>query len=109
MPLDVKLVKHLMRMRRLSQKDLADMAGVTEAAMSRYLSGVRQPRAEKVANMATALGATSDELLGRTASPPGPSELVRLVARNADKIPGDVKLQIIRILAMPPEPPEKED
>ena len=109
MPLDIKLVKTLMHRQNLSQKDLAGMAGLTEAALSRYLSGERQPRAEKVANLATALGTTSDELLGRAMSPPGPSELVRLVARNADKIPADVKMQLIRILAMPDETTERKD
>lgn len=109
MPLDIELVKRLMKLKNLSQKDLASMSGVTEAAMSRYLAGVRQPRADKVANMATALGATSDALLGRLEFPPAPSELVRLVARNAGKIPDDVRMQLIRLLAESATAQEKEN
>ena len=85
------------------------MSGVTEAAMSRYLAGERQPRADKIANMATALHSTSDELLGRMIEGPDINETIRLVARNADKIPADVKLQLIRILTMPAESNGKDD
>lgn len=107
--LDIQLVRKLMQQIHLSQRDLAAMSGVTEAAMSRYLAGERQPRADKVANMATALRTTSDELLGRKIEGPDINETIRLVARNADKIPADVKLQLIRILTMPDEPNGKDD
>lgn len=107
--LDTRLVRTLMKQYDLSQKDLAGMSGVTEAAMSRYLAGERQPRADKIANMATALHSTSDELLGRKIEGPDINETIRLVARNADKIPADVKLQLIRILTMPDEPNGKDD
>lgn len=107
--LDTRLVRKLMKQYDLSQKDLAGMSGVTEAAMSRYLAGERQPRADKIANMATALHSTSDELLGRKIEGPDINETIRLVARNADKIPADVKLQLIRILTMPDEPNGKDD
>ena len=46
MSLDVELVRKLMARHGWSQKELAGMAGVTDAAMSRYLKGCRQPRAE---------------------------------------------------------------
>lgn len=106
--LDTTLVRELMQRIHLSQRDLAAMSGVTEAAMSRYLAGVRQPRAEKVANMATALHTTSDHLLGRKVEGPDIGETIRLVARNADKIPDDVKLELVRILMTPPSKTRKE-
>ncbi len=107
--LDTRLVRKLMKQYALSQKDLAGMAGVTEAAMSRYLAGERQPRADKIANMATALHSTSDELLGRKVEGPDINEAFRLVARNADKIPVEAKLELIRILTTPDEPNGKDD
>ena len=107
--LDTRLVRKLMKQYDLSQKDLAGMSGVTEAAMSRYLAGERQPRADKIANMATALHSTSDELLGRKVEGPDINEAFRLVARNADKIPAKAKLELIRILTMPDEPNGKDD
>ena len=107
--LDIQLVRQLMRKHHLSQRELAGMSGVTEAAMSRYLAGERQPRADKIANMATALHSTSDELLGRKVEGPDNNEAFRLVARNADKIPAKAKLELIRILTMPDEPNGKDD
>ena len=108
MPLDIQLVKRLMKQLHLSQRDLAGMAGVTEAAMSRYLAGERQPRADKVANMATALHTTSDELLGHRLESTDIDATLRLVARNADRIPTEVKLELIRLLSTPTEPEDKE-
>ena len=100
MALDTEKLKKLMRERRMSQRDLAGMSGVTEAAMSRYLSGERQPRADTLANMATALHTTSNDLLGL--EPPTEVEQVfRLVARNAATIPEDVRMKLIRLLSAP--------
>ena len=96
--LDIELVRKLMRQNHLSQRDLAGMSGVTEAAMSRYLAGERQPRAEKIANMATALRTTSDALLGREESLSDLDKAIRLVARNADAIPDKVKRHLVRLL-----------
>ena len=57
----------LMKEEKLSQKELAVMAGVTEAALSRYINNERQPKVEILANIATALKTTSDYLInGKT-------------------------------------------
>lgn len=107
MSLDTKKVKKLMNMRRMSQRDLAQMSGVTEAAMSRYLAGERQPKAETLANMATALHTTSNDLLGL--EPPTEVEQVfRLVARNASAIPEDVRMKLIRLLSAPQDESKDE-
>ncbi len=76
------------------------MSGVTEAAMSRYLSGTRQPKSETLANMATALQTTSNDLLGLD-PPTDVDEVFRLVARNAAGIPMDVRLKLIQLLSFP--------
>ena len=107
MSFDYNLAKRLMRQQVITQKELAGMAGVTEAAMSRYLSGERQPKAETLSNMATALHTTSDALLGREAEQSDLDKAVQLVARNADAIPDSLKRRLIRILAAP-EPGEEE-
>ncbi len=100
MALDIKRLKRLMSQRNMTQRDLAQMSGVTEAAMSRYLAGSRQPKSETLANMATALHTTSNDLLGL--EPPTEVEQVfRLVARNAAAIPNDVRLKLIRLLSEP--------
>ena len=100
MALDIKRLKRLMSQRNMTQRDLAQMSGVTEAAMSRYLAGSRQPKSETLASMATALHTTSNDLLGL--EPPTEVEQVfRLVARNAAAIPNDVRLKLIRLLSEP--------
>lgn len=100
MALDTKRLKQLMTERRITQRDLARMSGVTEAAMSRYLAGNRQPGGETLANMATALHTTSNDLLGL--EPPTDVEHVfRLVARNASAIPNDIRLKLIQLLSSP--------
>ena len=100
MALDTKRLRQLMTERRMTQRDLAHMSGVTEAAMSRYLAGNRQPGGETLANMATALHTTSNDLLGL--EPPTDVESVfRLVARNASAIPNDVRLKLIQLLSAP--------
>ena len=48
----------------LTQKQLADRLNTTEATLSRYVSGDREPKADMLANIATALNTTSDYLLG---------------------------------------------
>ena len=106
--LDIQLVRKLMHRYNLTQRELAGMAGVTEAAMSRYLAGERQPRADKIANMATALHTTSDELLGRQDSLSDLDKAIRLVARNVDGIPDSVKRRLVRLLVAP-TPEETED
>ena len=89
----------MMKQKDMTQRDLAMMSGVTEAAMSRYMRGERQPRAEVVANMATALGVTSDYLLGRKEDKSELAQATRLVARNVSEIPEGVRLELIRLLA----------
>ena len=98
MALDTVKVKKMMSERNIQQKDLAGMSGVTEAAMSRYLAGSRQPKSETLANMATALGTTSNDLLGLE-DPTPEEEICRLVARNINKIPMDVRMKLIQILS----------
>ena len=53
----------LMRDRGLSQKELAGLVGVTEAAMSRYLKNDREPKIDVVAKLARALHTTTDFLI----------------------------------------------
>ncbi len=57
-------IKMLMEERRLNQKDLANLSGITEASMSKYLSGERTPRIDVIVNIANALHVTVDELIG---------------------------------------------
>ncbi len=98
MALDINKVKQLMKERNMQQKDLSNMVGVTEAAMSRYLSGERQPKSLTLANMAIALKTTTNDLLGLEPLTEA-DELYLLVARNAKALPQEVKMKMIQLLS----------
>lgn len=49
--------------RHMSQKDLAIAAGLTEAGISRYISGQRLPRIDILMRLAFALNCSVDYLL----------------------------------------------
>lgn len=48
----------------ITQKELAKRVGLTEASISRYISGSRKPGSDALVNIAIALQTTSDYLLG---------------------------------------------
>ena len=53
-------MKELLEKKNMSQRDLAEKAGCTEAAISHYIKGDRVPRASVLTKIAVALGTTSD-------------------------------------------------
>lgn len=59
-----KRLIQLLKDKNISQKKLANGIGVTEATISRYVSGERFPRYELIGKIANFLGVTSDYLLG---------------------------------------------
>ena len=48
-----------LRLKKMSQKDLAERLGVTEVTVSRWLSGERDPSIETLNRIAEALGTTT--------------------------------------------------
>ena len=70
----------------MSQRELADLTGITEVSMSRYIRGERIPNGTIVAKIATALHTTSDELLGIRNTEEDPElayyKVQRVIARN---------------------------
>ncbi len=81
----------------MTQKELADKVGVTEAVISRYISGTREPKPDMLANIATALGTTSDYLLDLN-NELKHSDMCRILARNASSMTEDEKKELIEIL-----------
>lgn len=70
----------------MTQKELSERIGVTEAVISRYISGDREPKPEMLANIATALHTTSDFLLGIENDEFNHSRIRRMIARNASNM-----------------------
>lgn len=79
-------ITELLYENRMTQRELANVVGVTEVSMSRYIKGGRVPKGPIIANIALALHTTTDYLLGQEAEED--PELVyyriqRAIARNA--------------------------
>ena len=86
------------RTKGISQKELAFTIGVTEAVISRYISGERDPKPEVLANIATALHTTSDFLLGIERDEYDHPRITRLIARNASSMSAKEKKELISAL-----------
>jgi transcriptional regulator with XRE-family HTH domain len=83
----------------MSRKQLAEASGLTEAAISRYITGSRTPKTISLSAIAKALDVTSDELLGNTKdSSNDVDKAIRLVARNAGSITKEQKKFLINAL-----------
>ena len=89
---------NLLERNHMTQRDLAAMTGLTEAAVSRYISGTREPRAITVAKISKALGATPQELLGAVTDDEVDGA-VRLIARNANFLTEEQRAELITALA----------
>ena len=87
-----------LRRNNMTQKELAERVGATEAAISRYISGAREPKPESIANIATALHTTSDYLLGIEDEAYSHPKVRRMIARNASKMTEDEKRELINAL-----------
>lgn len=91
----------LLKEQRVTQKELAERVGVTEASISRYMNSDRIPKSEIIANIATALHTTSDYLLGTEEQGDFETEyprIVRLIARNSANMSNEQKAEIIKVL-----------
>ncbi len=84
--------------RGMTQKELASRIGVTEAVISRYISGDRDPKPEALANIATALSTTSDYLLGIEKEEFDHPRIRRMIARNASKMTEKERKELIDAL-----------
>ena len=70
-------MRDIMKTRGYTQQWLSEQTDIPDATISRYLSGVHNPKIEYVARMAYAMGVSVDYLLGLSASsvpdqPPSP-------------------------------------
>lgn len=81
-----------------TQRELANMIGVTEAALSRYLRNEREPKMEIIANIATALNTTTDYLLTGKDDTESFEETYRLVARGTSMMTDDEKMKLMKVL-----------
>lgn len=91
-------LKLKMKESEYTQKQLAELVGVTEAAFSRYMTTKRIPKAEIVANLATALHTTTDYLLYGKDTYKDYAELRGIVARSMNKLTSKQKKDLADLL-----------
>ena len=89
---------NLLQKQDMTQKELADKINTTEATLSRYISGNREPKADMLANIATALHTTSDFLLGIEQNDFDFPKVERLLARNSATMTDKQKKALISAL-----------
>lgn len=93
-------IAELLKTKNMTQRDLARMAEVTDAAMSHYIKGDRVPRSAVMARIADALGTSTDYLMfGKESNSEAEiNQAVRLIARNANQMSIEEKKRIVDIL-----------
>ena len=89
---------NLLQKQCITQKELADRVNTTEATLSRYVSGDREPKADMLANIATALHTTSDYLLGIEQNDFDFPQVERLLARKSTSMTDKQKRALITAL-----------
>ncbi len=84
--------------RGMTQRELANLAGVDECSMSRYVNGTRKPCMDVLVRMARTLGVSVEYLTGNDEKIPV-REIMNLVCDNVDRMSDAQKLELIGILA----------
>ena len=96
-------IRTLLKNSGMSQRELAERVGATESAVSKYISGERTPRAEVLANIATALGTTVEYLLGMTEGLETPfGTIYDLCARHAPQMTMKERNKLVALIASAP-------
>ena len=93
--LGAKIRKYRVTM-KLSQAEFAQRLGVTGAAVSAYENGTRQPSYDILLRIANVLGASVDELLGRSGQHRrviDVTEQIQLLQRTAEQFAGYNRLR----------------
>jgi transcriptional regulator with XRE-family HTH domain len=93
-----KRISQTLQKQNMTQKMLAEQICISEAMLSRYITGDREPKPDTVANMATALHTTSDYLLGIEGDEFNFPQVHRIIARNSSNMTAQEKKALINAL-----------
>lgn len=94
-------IKKALKNKDMTQKELAENIGISQAAMSRYMSGSRLPRVNILKDMAECLSVTPDWLLGLDDEKSYDVEyelIKKLLYRNRKYMSNETKLELIAII-----------
>lgn len=91
----------------MTQKQLAENSGVTEASISHYIKGDREPRGKTINVLASVLGVTAGFLLGygtksliESQKQQKFEEIKRLIVENKNSFTSEEKIEIIKLLSI---------
>ena len=92
-------VKKLMKERKISQKKLSQLSGITESSISRYLHSNQRPRMDIVVNVAKALQVETDYLLDDDEKGESPYNVISTaIARKGNELTAEEKNKLIALL-----------
>ena len=94
-------VKTLMERDGISQKELANLSGISEASVSRYLSGDLKPRMDILTNIAKVFNVSTSYLVGeedKLIQSDAYEETLCIVTRNKSKLNDAQKAELIKVL-----------
>ena len=96
-----KRVKSILEEKKITQKQLAQLSGIAEASICRYLRGDSEPRLDIIAKIANALDVSEAYLIGETNEKKADNyklEIRDIVARNRNIMTDQDKIDIINML-----------
>lgn len=91
-------VINLMTTKKINQKELARLSGITEASVSRYLASERTPRIDVIVNFAKALDVTVEYLLDSSESNGGFISIATAIARDGNNLTPEEKNKLIALI-----------
>lgn len=90
-------IKTLLKEEKMTQKQLAELSGVTESAISHYIKGDRIPSGVASVNIAYALSTTVNYILGKEDILDF-SSVKRILEQNKCKMTNEEKAELIELL-----------
>lgn len=94
-----KKIEMLLKEKNMTQKELAQATSLTEASISRYISGERKPKLVTSQAIANALGVQLNDVLAPEDSIESKmDESIKIIARNADQLTIKQKETLIKAL-----------
>lgn len=90
-------IKALLKEKKITQKQLAELSGVTKSALSHYIKGDRIPSGVVSANIAYVLKTTVNYILGKEDILYF-SNVKRILEQNKNKMTNEEKAELIELL-----------
>lgn len=91
-------IKTLLKEEKMTQKQLAELSGVTESALSHYIKGDRIPSGVVSANIAYALRTTVNYYILGKEDILDFSNVKRILEQNKSKMTNEEKAELIELL-----------